>query len=159
MITRIQSGGQTGADQGFLLAGQALGLETGGWAPRGYRTNAGPAPWLATFGVREHESAEYPPRTARNVFEAEATIIFGNPWSRGCELTKAYAKSYKRPVWLVRWPYPEGESEAVARFSDALRTSGFQRWNGAGNREEKNPGITQASARFFWLAVTAARQR
>ena len=46
-LTTIISGGQTGADQAGLLAAQALGLQTGGWAPHGWRTDAGPAPWLA----------------------------------------------------------------------------------------------------------------
>lgn len=31
----IRSGGQTGADQGGLVAGHALGLRTGGWMPLG----------------------------------------------------------------------------------------------------------------------------
>lgn len=40
----IISGGQTGADQGGLDAGKALGLKTGGLMPKGWRTEAGPRP-------------------------------------------------------------------------------------------------------------------
>ena len=40
-ILRIISGGQTGADQGGLRAGAALGLDTGGWIPFGFRTDTG----------------------------------------------------------------------------------------------------------------------
>ena len=43
-LTKIISGGQTGADYGALLAAHALGLETGGWAPKGWRTEDGPKP-------------------------------------------------------------------------------------------------------------------
>lgn len=41
---RIISGGQTGADQGALVAAKQLGIETGGWTPRGFLTEAGPCP-------------------------------------------------------------------------------------------------------------------
>jgi hypothetical protein len=34
-LTRLISGGQTGADQGGLRAARAAGIETGGWAPLG----------------------------------------------------------------------------------------------------------------------------
>lgn len=47
MLERIVSGGQTGADQAALRAARAAGLPTGGWAPRGWLTEEGPAPWLA----------------------------------------------------------------------------------------------------------------
>jgi hypothetical protein len=34
----IISGGQTGADQGGLFAAEILKIKTGGYAPKGYRT-------------------------------------------------------------------------------------------------------------------------
>jgi hypothetical protein len=58
MIERVISGGQTGADQGGLRAAQACGIPTGGWAPRGWLTEAGPAPWLADWGLVECQEGE-----------------------------------------------------------------------------------------------------
>ena len=36
MLSRIISGGQTGADEGGLMAAALLGIPTGGWMPRGF---------------------------------------------------------------------------------------------------------------------------
>ena len=38
---KIVSGAQTGVDQGGLLAAIDLGLEWGGWVPKGWRTEIG----------------------------------------------------------------------------------------------------------------------
>ena len=43
MIERVISGGQTGSDQGRLRAARACSIATGGGAPRGWLTEAGPA--------------------------------------------------------------------------------------------------------------------
>jgi hypothetical protein len=53
MIERVISGGQTGADQGGLRAPRACAIPTGGWAPRGWLTEAGPAPCLEESGLVE----------------------------------------------------------------------------------------------------------
>ncbi len=42
MVRKIISGGQTGADRGGLLAGEALKIETGGTAPPIFMTELGP---------------------------------------------------------------------------------------------------------------------
>jgi len=44
----VVSGGQTGVDQAALRAARASGIATGGWAPKGWATEAGPAPWLVS---------------------------------------------------------------------------------------------------------------
>jgi Circularly permutated YpsA SLOG family len=55
VIARIITGGQTGADQGGLRAARAAGIATGGFAPKGWATETGAAPWLAEFGLVECE--------------------------------------------------------------------------------------------------------
>ncbi|MFH7326653.1 YpsA SLOG family protein [Desulfurivibrio sp. C05AmB] len=42
MLTRIISGGQTGADQAGLDVAIKLGIPHGGWIPKGRMTEAGP---------------------------------------------------------------------------------------------------------------------
>lgn len=39
MISTVISGMQTGVDIASLRAGESLGLQTGGWCPRGFRTD------------------------------------------------------------------------------------------------------------------------
>jgi Circularly permutated YpsA SLOG family len=51
MIELVISGGQTGADQAGLRAARASGIRCGGMAPKGWLTEAGPAPWLADYGL------------------------------------------------------------------------------------------------------------
>ena len=78
MLKKIISGGQTGADQGGLEAAEKLSLSTGGKMPRGFKTEDGPDPKLASrFGLGELASAEYPPRTRYNVVDSDGTVIFG----------------------------------------------------------------------------------
>ena len=74
---KIVSGGQTGADQAGLLAARAAGIETGGWAPEGWDTEDGPAPWLEDFGLTECTVAGYPARTEANARDSDGTAWFG----------------------------------------------------------------------------------
>jgi hypothetical protein len=78
--TRLQtiiSGGQCGADRGALEAARELGLQIGGWAPKGFRTLKGGAPELGkVFGLREMDDASYHRRTMANVDMAGATVAF-----------------------------------------------------------------------------------
>ncbi|KKL28978.1 hypothetical protein LCGC14_2369790, partial [marine sediment metagenome] len=77
-LLKVISGGQTGADQGGLEAGKELGLETGGTAPLGWKTEDGPQPELLKgFGLRECTQPGYPVRTRRNVLTSDGTVIFG----------------------------------------------------------------------------------
>ncbi len=75
MILKVISGGQTGIDQAALRAARASGIETGGFAPKGWLTEDGPAPWLKDYGLEEAISPAYPVRTRLNVESAHATLI------------------------------------------------------------------------------------
>ncbi len=154
MITHVHSGGQTGGDQGALFAGRALGRVTGGWAPKGWRTDAGPAPWLADYGLREAASADYTVRTRFNVMETDYTLIFGDVSSPGCRLTLRLCRELGKPHYVLPW-----RSGAVApRAADAdalghhLHVVDARILNGAGNREKSQPGI----ARMLYDFLTGA---
>jgi hypothetical protein len=88
MFERVISGGQTGADQAGLRAARACGIPTGGWAPRGWLTEAGPAPWLADWGLAEcpegeTEAERYRARRFRCVKDCDAVLLFGDNTSQG----------------------------------------------------------------------------
>ena len=149
MKLKIISGGQCGADQGALRAAKAAGVETGGWAPKGWLTEDGPAPWLAEYGLKESRLREYPHRTQMNVQEATAILWFGNPHSPGGRLTHRLADETPSVVgtftvidqstpadvvdWLVGFIFP-GE-DAVTLLV-------------AGNRESGSPGIGERVEKF-----------
>jgi hypothetical protein len=151
-VIRLISGGPTGADQGGLLAGRDLGVQTGGWAPQGWRTEAGAAPWLADFGLREHASSAYPPRTAQNVHEADATVIFGTS-ETGSVLTARLARGMHKPLLMVNArPWPSDYTQAVEALAAFLGE--FHVVNIAGNRESKNPGMRDAVWRMIFDAAS-----
>lgn len=137
MITLIISGGQTGADQAGLVAAKKRGIATSGWAPKGWRTEAGEAKWLAQFGLMEHETEyDYAPRTKANVDMADATVIFGKR-SRGSNLTERCCQLAGKPYKWVH--HPGRGSEMGLRLW--LKRTPIETLNVAGNRESVNPGI------------------
>ena len=157
MLERVISGGQTGADQGGLEGAKEAGIETGGMAPRGYRTSSGPQPDLRRrFGLEESQSAYYSPRTRTNVRNSTGTVIFGDPHSPGSRLTSRLCREYQKPCLKI--PYPSSTSDSPR---DALAVwclvNCVETLNVAGNREERNPGI-QAFVRGVILG-TVERQR
>lgn len=155
-VWHVHSGGQSGADQGALRGAQAAGVPTKGWAPRGWATEKGPAPWLATWGLREHTGG-YPERTAANVESTDATIIVGDRNSRGSLATIAACKKYGRPFVVVAW-VPGCDNEPRASTVDALkawlRKNRVLSLNVAGNRESIAPGIGEATYRLIAAVLT-----
>lgn len=130
------SGGNTGADQAALRAAKACGLATGGYAPKGWRTESGPAPWLAEFGLKEDRSVDYMSRTDRNIRESDATLIFGRR-SRGSNRTEDNATKAGKPVLWVTTQ----DALSVVRVRLWVKRHGVKVLNVAGNRENVLPGI------------------
>lgn len=162
-IVKVISGGQTGVDQAGLRAAKACGLETGGTAPRGFRTDDGPAPWLAAdYGLSEHASAEYPPRTADNVMSADATILFGAP-SPGTNLTHRLCVADRKPFVWVFWGLGTlGRYTPVGEWGTSHTPGMVATWamsigkppcdlvlNIAGNRERSTPGISAVAEQYL----------
>lgn len=133
MITKLISGGQTGADRTALEVAKALGIPTGGWAPEGWRTDAGPDPELGTrFGLKEHVSCNYRDRTYANVSESDATIWFGHPLSPGGQCTRLACELYGKPFI---------ENPRSDYLREMIQQQGWQVLNIAGNRRRSNPQV------------------
>ena len=138
-LERVISGGQTGADRAGLVAARSAGIATGGWMPKGFRALDGARPEFADlYGVREHASDRYPPRTALNVKESDATLRFATDWdSPGEKLTGELCERYGRPHFAVA---PDA-SIAPADVVDWLVRNNVRVLNVAGNSERTAPGI------------------
>lgn len=138
-LERVISGGQTGADRAGLAAARAAGLATGGWMPKGFRAQDGSHPeFAARYGVREHASDRYPPRTALNVKASDATVRFAVDWdSPGERLTLELCERYGRPCLDVPL---EGDT-FPADVAAWLLANGVRVLNVAGNTERTAPGI------------------
>jgi len=153
-ITRIVSGGQTGADRGALEAALEAGIETGGWCPKGRRAEDGVIP--ARYRLRETESAAYKARTRANVRDSDGTLIIadGEPLSGGTAATRRAAERQGKPCLVV---VASGGAEAQARVLDWLENHLIAVLNVAGPRESNCPGI-EASAKALIGAVLSAQR-
>lgn len=150
---KIISGGQTGADQAGLSAAKELGIQVGGWMPKGCITDEGMRPdFLALYNMKEHPQRGYPPRTKQNVIDSDGTIIFGNPDSPGCSLTIRACKKYNKPCVII--PYPMlVVNDWVSAVTKFLTDNKIECINVAGNRESTNPGIFEFTKAVLLLAL------
>lgn len=150
---KIVSGAQTGVDQGALHAAIDLGLEWGGWVPKGWRTENGTVGALFRPKMHEHASANYLGRTRRNVVDSHATLIITNtyPLTGGTLKTRYFCQELMRSHFVVSL----GEDDPVGKV---------QRWLGqffaaehpvpfvlnvAGPRESKALGIQKRTRKFL----------
>jgi hypothetical protein len=169
----ILSGGQSGVDQAALRAARACGLPTGGFAPRGWLTEDGPAPWLAEYGLDEVPppdpgnptgtpvgiaSSGYRRRTILNVSLCDALLWLGNPHSPGGRLTLTEAGRKAGKNLLLRGlSYIDiglsgraGLSlwlpKLIGRFPEGCKLLV------AGNRESSCPGIGRRAEDYLTAA-------
>lgn len=131
ILEQVISGMQTGVDQVALEVARALGYRTGGTAPKHFRTDAGRMPKLAElYGVKEHWSPGYAPRTQKNVFDAEATVWFGVTDSAGYACTTNAVHNYQRHYC---------ENPTVAELQAFILRHAIKVLNVAGNRLRTHP--------------------
>ena len=159
MLTKIISGGQTGADQGALHGARIAGLETGGAAPKGYWTeNGGEPALLGGYGLIETIATGYPPRTRINVMNSDGTLIFGDPESRGSALTIRYCNELKKAFRIALWRRDKPRPDIYSSVVQWIRMNSVKTLNVAGNRESKNLGIHDATSSFVVNLVKELRK-
>lgn len=143
IITKVISGGQTGADLAGLRAAVACGIATGGTAPRHFKTEDGMRPNLGkVYGLKESHSDDYLVRTKKNILDADITLVFGE-LTGGSKRTVSMCFSNRRPVFNVSIG-DFGCNESVEETAQwVVRQAGGKSVvvNIAGNRESKCPGI------------------
>ena len=116
-ITKIISGGQTGADEAGLIFARKNGISTGGVAPRGYKTEKGSNFELRdVYGLLEHASDKYPPRTEDNVKNSDMTVIFSIGGSVGSELTKRLCIKHTKPYMYIECSKKLNTDEIITTF-------------------------------------------
>jgi hypothetical protein len=156
-IRRIISGGQTGADQGGLVAARELGIDTGGIAPQGWLTENGPQrELLQGFGLTECAEEGYPARTRQNIAIADGTVLIGPYESGGSKLTHETAVQLGKPLLLITSP-PDTDNidnkQHITEFRQWLHDHKIQTLNVAGNRESQRPGIGEFTRDFLLRAL------
>lgn len=144
MIKKIISGGQTGGDMGGLLAGNDLGVETGGHCPAAWKTETGYNKYLENFGLICTSTSKYSVRTRLNVQNADLTIGFGDQNSAGMRLTYNACMAFGKPYFPVHLPiFGKGYEYTMDAFGFELEEYDVEILNVAGNRESGHPGIEE----------------
>jgi hypothetical protein len=153
VLRRIVSGGQTGVDRGALDAAIELGLEHGGWCPRGRRAEDGSIP--LSYQLSETASARYPARTKQNVIESDATLLFyRDRLHSGTELTFRLVQQYAKPFLLVDLQSPSDPAMVLEWIlGEQVKTL-----NVAGPRESSSPGIARQTREFLTDCLASSSQ-
>jgi hypothetical protein len=159
-ITRIVSGGQTGADRGGLDAAIYAGVPHGGWCPKGRKAEDGGIP--AKYMLKEMKSADYVKRTEANVIDSDATLLitFGR-LSGGSLRTLEFCRKHGRPyhhVNLAVTPVDRAVLDVCNWLNGDPDLNEYEDYdaeppaqcvlNVAGSRESKADGIQHETARL-----------
>lgn len=144
-ITRVISGGQTGADRAALDVALAVGLPYGGWCPAGGWAEDHPCPpgLLADYPLlRAAPPGPSSTRTRWNVRDSDATLVLvvsGLDVSPGTRLTVEVATELGRPCTIASARSVETISSWLRSLADPLVL------NVAGPRESEEPGLYDAA--------------
>jgi len=162
---KIVTGGQTGVDRAALDVAIAMGLNFGGWCPKGGWAEDMPhAPGLLYhYGVRDEEdgrglksatSAEPAERTELNVRDSDATLIIvgsaGHERSPGTSKTLEAIQKYQRPHLIVH-ANTEEAARQVIQWVSQLRT--LNALNVAGPRGSESPEVYLATRALLRMVL------
>ncbi len=153
MVRKVVSGGQTGVDRAALDVALEIGLEVGGWCPRGRCAEDGPID--PRYPLVETPSRVYSVRTRWNVRDSDATLILTEGPATGGTLA------------TVDFAVAEGRPHLVVDLLEAFEVEDMARWiaevgaavlNVAGPRESKRPGISGRAADVLRALLKSTRR-
>ncbi|TLS68634.1 hypothetical protein FEF65_02710 [Mariprofundus erugo] len=156
MSFKVISGGQTGVDRAALDAAMLLGIEVGGWCPKGRKALDGVIP--DRYPLTETRGKSYHIRTKCNVRDSDATLIIcrDEPVG-GTALTIKYCEQMGKP-YLV-YQLKAGEIDWIDSPEDVgsvlywLNCLDVQVLNVAGPREGKHCPIYNRAISFLMTEV------
>lgn len=156
-LKRVISGGQTGVDQAGLQAAEDCKIETGGWAPKHWKTCVGiQKEFLKSFGLIEH-SGGYKERTYANVKDSDGTIRLASNFSSSGEIcTLAAINKFKKPYLDIELFNSSFRIDYTDEIISFIKDNGIEVLNIAGN-SDKTPkngfGFHYHEAYFILLDV------
>jgi hypothetical protein len=155
-LSKIVSGGQTGADRAALDAAIEANFRTGGWVPAGRFAEDGViSPHY--LNLKETPSTDVSERTRRNVLDSDATlIVFHGSIAGGTKLTWEYAAEIGKPCKLVNLDHVSeaAASEEIRSWLDLLDISIL---NVAGPRASEDPEIYVCVFRLITRLLNSSR--
>jgi hypothetical protein len=139
LVSKIISGGQTGADRAALDAAIDLDIPHGGWVPLGRKAEDGAV--AEKYRVQEMETDSYSARTEQNVVDADGTLILSHGQLTGnSALTERLAKKHGRPYLHIDLNKTNA-FKAAQGINQWIQESGIKILNIAGPRASEDPEI------------------
>lgn len=150
-VRRIVSGGQTGVDRAALDVAIELGIEHGGWCPRGRRAEDGSI--SSKYQLKETDSVDYAVRTEKNVLDSDGTmLLYRERLQRGTLLTHQLAKRHGKPLLRVRLDRPLSVERVVRWISE----NSIRVLNVAGPRASSQADIEKQASEFLKKIFSAS---
>jgi hypothetical protein len=139
MIKKIISGGQTGADRAALDVAIKMGIEHGGWIPKGRKAEDGQL--SVKYQLQEMPTASYPKRTEQNVIDSDGTLIIsrGKP-TGGSDYTREMTLKHKKHLLHVDLNLTTS-FDAASLVNSWIKLHHIKTLNVAGPRASKDPNI------------------
>jgi hypothetical protein len=143
---KVVSGGQVGADIAALKIAHYFGIPTGGFIPRGFRTQQGCHPEYETlYGMEEMPTTNYKDRTFANVESSDGTARFAYDFGTPGELCTMKA------IWINNKPFFDVEPAdpnhpKPSQMVEWIREHNIHTLNVAGNA---NPRIEMFVCSFL----------
>jgi hypothetical protein len=152
-LIQVISGGQTGVDTAGVEAARQCSIPTGGYMPKGFLRETGPAPdFREKYNMQATDLPDYPLRTEMNIRHSEGTIQIAGIWnSPGERLTSNLIYRFTRPVLMIEpkilgnrmrpWDRQTQRIISPKEIADWIVTNYIKTLNVAGNSESTWMGI------------------
>ena len=150
-VSKIISGGQTGADQAALDVAIKMNIPHGGWIPKGRRTENGVLP--DKYQLQEMPTSSYSKRTEQNILDSDGTLIVSHgKLTGGSALTRKLAKAHNRP-WIHVDMEKVSVSDGASMVSSWVSRHDIRVLNVAGPRASNSPEIYKATVEILETAL------
>lgn len=162
MIEKIVSGGQTGVDRAGLDSAIALGIEYGGWCPKGRLDELGIIPeqyihLVELEGEYSTEKEKFDARTKQNIVDSDGTLIIVPQIplpieiTDGTLLTITEVEGQQKPFLMI--DSSGSQEENAHAIADWIHSNGIKILNVAGPRESSSRGIYNTSLALITLCL------
>jgi len=157
VLSKIISGGQTGADRAALDWAIGRGVPHGGWCPKGRKAEDGVIDHL--YNLTETPSEDYSQRTEWNVRDSDGTAVFSvrRELRGGSLLTVEIARQRNKPV--IHLCAQDERTNHAQELRSFIEKFGISVLNVAGPRESDEPGVYRFVSRVLDQAFGGAPQR
>ncbi len=155
-LERVISGGQTGVDRAALDVAMKIGIDCGGWVPKGRFAEDGPLD--ISYPVQEMQTRSRSARTEKNIMDSDGTlVIFNHKADGGTALTIVLADVNQRPLCEIDLGSTSME-EALQTSLAWIAANDIKVLNVAGPRKSKDPTIYETATAFLSLLFCMPEQ-